>query len=103
MFNIYLRDYFDMLDSVRTFGLSTIFKKYTSLSHPLAQCFWGLFGVYLHKNGCARGYVEGLVRGLRDPDPWVRERGAHALKALEDPGATMLLVEALRDPCARGL
>lgn len=45
------------------------------------------------------GYAERLVPGLRDPDPWVRERVAHALKALEDPGATMPLVEALGDPC----
>ncbi len=45
------------------------------------------------------GYVEKLVPGLRDPDPWVRARVAHALKALEDPGATMPLVEALGDPC----
>jgi HEAT repeat protein len=45
------------------------------------------------------GYVEKLVPGLRDPDPWVRVRVAHALKELEDPRATMPLVEALGDPC----
>ena len=44
-------------------------------------------------------YVEGLVRGLKDGDPEVRVRVAKALKALEDPRATLPLIEALEDPC----
>jgi len=44
-------------------------------------------------------YVEGLARGLKDEDPEVRLRVANALKALEDPRATLPLVEALGDPC----
>ena len=44
-------------------------------------------------------YGEGLVRGLKDPDPEVRVQAANALRELEDPTATMPLVEALGDPC----
>ena len=43
-------------------------------------------------------YGEGLVRGLKDADPEVRVRVANALRDLEDPRATMPLVEALGDP-----
>ncbi len=42
----------------------------------------GVCCVYLGVMGCweliVLGYVEKLVPGLRDPDPWVRERVANA-------------------------
>jgi len=44
-------------------------------------------------------YVEGLVRGLKDEDPEIRVRVANALKKLEDPRATLPLIEALDDNC----
>ena len=44
-------------------------------------------------------YVEELAKALKDDDPLTRERVANALKELEDPRATMPLVEALGDPC----
>jgi len=45
------------------------------------------------------GYVEGLVRGLKDEDPAVRVRVANALEKLEDPHATKHLILALDDEC----
>ena len=44
-------------------------------------------------------YVIGLANGLKDEDPETRVRVAKALMALEDPRATLPLVEALGDPC----
>jgi HEAT repeat protein len=40
-------------------------------------------------------YVEELVKALRHEDPEIRMRVANALKELEDPRATMPLMEAL--------
>lgn len=44
-------------------------------------------------------YIEELAKALKDDDPLTRERVANALKELEDPRATMPLVEALGDHC----
>ena len=44
-------------------------------------------------------YMEELAKALKDDDPLTRERVANALKELEDPRATLLLIEALGDPC----
>lgn len=44
-------------------------------------------------------YMKELAKALKDDDPLTRERVANALKELEDPRATMPLVEALGDPC----
>lgn len=44
-------------------------------------------------------YLEALAKALKDDDPLTRMRVANALKALEDPQATMPLLEALEDPC----
>ncbi len=44
-------------------------------------------------------YMEALAKALKDDDPLTRERVANTLKELEDPRATMPLVEALKDPC----
>lgn len=44
-------------------------------------------------------YVIGLAKGLKDEDPETRVRVANALMALEDPRATLPLVEALGDSC----
>ncbi len=52
--------------------------------------FWGLGSM---------AYIEELAKALRDDDPLTRERVANALRELEDPRATMPLVEALGDPC----
>ena len=44
-------------------------------------------------------YMEELAKALKDDDPLTRERVANALKELEDPRATMPLVEALGNQC----
>jgi len=44
-------------------------------------------------------YIEELAKALRHEDPEVRVNVANALKELEDPRATMPLIEALKDEC----
>ena len=44
-------------------------------------------------------YIEALAQALRDEDPGTRERVVNALKQLEDPRATLPLIEALDDSC----
>ena len=42
-------------------------------------------------------YIDELVKALKSDDPDIRVRVARALKELEDPRATIPLVEALND------
>ena len=44
-------------------------------------------------------YIEDLAKALHHEDPEVRVRVANALKELEDPRATMPLIDALNDEC----